>query len=164
MRCGHHEEEDMIKTTKPVRAAVLSLAIAAALTLPSAAQEDTRQMVKLPPMMQEHLLGSMRDHLAALNDILSALAQGDVDTATDVAENRLGMSSLSKHGASELGKYYPEGMQAIGTELHHAASQFVIVARDAELEPGLEAQHAVYDALNNITTACNACHQSYRIR
>lgn len=142
------------------------VAMSWALQVPGAAAagDDTREMVQLPPMMQEHLLTSMRDHLSALNDILAALAEGNVDEATKVAEARLGMSSLPAHDAGHLAKFYPQGMQDFGTQMHHAASRFVIIARDAELSPGAESQHKVYEGLQAVTDACNGCHQSYRIR
>jgi hypothetical protein len=128
------------------------------------ASEDTRELVKLPAMMQEHMLGNMRDHLRALDEMLGALAQGDTDKAGKIAEERLGMSSLGRHGAAHLGKFMPKAMGAIGTQMHHAASQFVKTATDAELSPGKEAQHKVYKALQAITENCNACHTAYRIR
>ena len=131
---------------------------------PAAAAEDGRQLVELPEMMQEHMLGNMRDHLRALDEMLAALAEGDVDTAASIAEGRLGMSSLSLHGAAQIAKFIPAEMGAIGTQMHHAASRFVIVARDAELEPGIESQRKVYRALQEITENCNACHAGYRIR
>jgi len=128
------------------------------------AAEDRRQLVKLPPMMQEHMLASMRDHLSALNDMLGALAEGNIDQAANIAEKRLGMSSLPLHGASRLGKFMPEAMSRFGTQMHHAASRFLIVAQDAELNPGKASQHEVYKALQDITDNCNNCHQAYRIR
>jgi len=128
------------------------------------AAEDSRELVKLPEMMQEHMLANMRDHLRALDEILVELGEGNVDKAAEIAEKRLGMSSMSLHGAGHMAKFMPEGMQAIGTGLHHAASQFVIVARDAELDPGKDAQHKVYKALHEITGSCNACHNAYRLR
>lgn len=130
----------------------------------AAAADDGRELVKLPPMMQEHMLGNMRDHLVALDQILGELAEGHVDEAAEIAEKRLGMSSLSLHGAAHMAKFMPEKMKAIGTQMHRAASRFVIVARDAELAPGKDAQREVYSALQAITENCNACHQSYRIR
>ena len=130
----------------------------------TSASEDNRELVKLPQMMQEHMLANMRDHLVALDEMLSALAQGKTDEATEIAEKRLGMSSLSLHGAAHLGKYMPKEMGAIGTQMHRAASRFVITARDAELDPGLDSQRKVYQALQAITENCNACHQSYRLR
>jgi len=128
------------------------------------AQEDTRELVKLPPMLQQHMLANMRDHLRALDEILGDLADGDVDAAADIAEKRLGMSSLSLHGAAHLAKFMPKAMAEIGTQMHRAASRFVIVAQDAELNPGRESQHRVYRALQAVTENCNACHQAYRIR
>ena len=131
---------------------------------PATASEDGRELVKLPPMMQEHMLANMRDHLAALNDLLAELAEGNIEKATAIAEGRLGMSSLSLHGAEQLSKFMPQAMAMLGTRMHHAASRFVIVARDAELDPGRESQHKVYKAPQEITDNCNACHQTYRIR
>jgi cytochrome c556 len=134
------------------------------LGLASHASEDDRELVKLPPMMQEHMLANMRDHLAAIEEILGELASGNVDEASAIAENRLGMSSLSLHGAKHLGKFMPEAMGAIGTQMHHAASRFSIVAQDAELNAGKTPQREVYKALQEITGNCNACHRAYRIR
>jgi len=126
--------------------------------------EDERELVEMPAMMQEHMLANMRDHLRAIDEILGHLANGEVDNAGKVAESRLGMSSLETHGASHMAKFMPEGMARAGTEMHRAASRFVIVAQDAELAPGREAQHEIYRALQAVTSACNACHQAYRIR
>ena len=131
---------------------------------PATAQEDTRELVKFPPMMAQHMLGNMRDHLRALNEIMGELAQGNADAAAKIAESRLGMSSLERHGAAHLAKFMPEGMKAAGTELHHAASRFGIAVKNAELAPGREAQHEVYKALEEVTSACIACHQGYRVR
>ncbi len=128
------------------------------------AEEDSRELVKLPEMMQQHMLGNMRDHLSALDDMLGALAEGNTDKAAEIAESRLGMSSLTMHGAAQLGKFMPKAMGEMGTQMHHAASRFVIVAQNAELNPGKEAQHEVYRALQGITENCNACHQAYRLR
>jgi len=139
----------------------LLLALSAVPAMPA---EDTRVLVDMPPMMQEHMLANMRDHLKALDEILGYLAQGNVDEAGKVAESRLGMSSLDLHGASHIAKFMPDAMADAGTEMHRAASRFVIAAQDAELAPGKDAQHAVYGALQEVTSACNACHQAYRIR
>jgi hypothetical protein len=131
---------------------------------PALSQEDSRELVEMPPMMQQHMLANMRDHLVALDDILGFLAEGNVNAAGKIAESRLGMSSLDLHGASHIAKFMPDAMAAAGTEMHRAASRFVITAQDAEMTPGKDAQHAVYGALQEVTSACNACHQAYRIR
>ncbi len=148
---------------------VLAAAVVIAMEFPLltrsvSAAEDSRELVKLPPMMQQHMLANMRDHLVALDEILSALAEGQTDKAAKIAENRLGMSSLSLHGAAHLGKFMPETMGKIGTQMHRAASRFVVAAQDAELDPGKGAQRMVYRALQQVTENCNACHQAFRIR
>jgi hypothetical protein len=121
------------------------------------AVEETRQLVRLPAMMQAHMLSNMRDHLISLNAILQHLDKGELDQAAEVAENRLGMSSLGLHGASHLAKFMPEGMQQAGTRMHQAASRFALKAQEGD-------PLAAYRMLSEITAACVACHTAYRIR
>ena len=54
---------------------------------------------------------NMRDHLRAINEIQSLLAAGKYDAAADIAEKRIGMSSLETHGASHMAGFMPKGMQ-----------------------------------------------------
>jgi len=123
-------------------------------TLSSA--EDRRELVELPPMMQQHMLANMRDHLAAINEILAHLASDEMDKAADVAETRLGMSSLKSHGASHMARLMPQGMRIAGTSMHKAASRFALSAQEGDV---LEA----YRKLGDVTAACVACHEAYRI-
>lgn len=123
--------------------------------------EDSRTLVQFPAQMRAHTLISMRDHLLALSEIQEALAKGAYDKAADVAEQRLGMSSLKAHGAHESSKYMPQGMQDLGTSMHHGASRFAIEAKNAsatgDLKPALQ-------ALSKVTQACVACHAGYRLQ
>ena len=57
----------------------------------SIADDETRKLVQLPEIMQQHMMSNMRDHLVAINEILIAMAKGDVETAAEIAEYRLGM-------------------------------------------------------------------------
>lgn len=123
----------------------------------SIATEETRQLVKLPEMMQKHMMSNMRDHLSAINEILINMADGELEKAADVAESRLGMSSLTSHGASHMAKFMPEAMRQAGTSMHKAASRFALKAQEGEALPA-------YNALSEVTSACVACHSSYRIR
>ncbi len=126
--------------------------------------QDARELVRLPAPMQEHLLGNMRDHLAALNEIIGDIANDKFDAAAKIAERRLGMSSLSLHGAAHLAPYLPKPMQDIGTSMHHAASRLVIVLQDASIAPTVDAMRDVNRALHEVTSACEACHAAYRVR
>ncbi len=131
--------------------------IVAFLPVSLAVKADDRELVAMPSMMQEHMLANMRDHLAAINEILGLLARDEVDDAAEVAEQRLGMSSLDDHGAAHMASMMPDAMQAIGTGMHRAASRFAIKAQEGELQPALE-------ALEEVTSACVACHAGYRVR
>src|SRR4051812_49054582 len=84
---------------------------------------DTRQLVEFPVPMRLHTITSMRDHLLALQQINQALAKNDFAKASDVAETRLGMTSLELHGAAHVAPYMPQGMRDIGTQMHRAASR-----------------------------------------
>lgn len=119
--------------------------------------DDTRQMVQMPEMMQQHMLANMRDHLAAINEILLHMAKGESDKAAEVAETRLGMSSLDRHGASHMAGFMPGGMRQSGTLMHRAASRFALKAQEGEPLPA-------YRALAEVTSACVSCHAGYRLR
>lgn len=126
-----------------------------------AAAADARVMVQFPEMLRMHTLANMRDHLLALAEIQDHLARGAYDKASDIAEQRLGMSSLDLHGAHDVAKFMPQGMQAAGTAMHRSASQFAIVAKDASVTADLKGSLA---ALARVSQTCVACHAAYRIQ
>ena len=126
----------------------------------SADDSDPRELVALPAMMQQHMLANMRDHLLAIAQIQDALADRRFDTAAQIAEGRLGLSSLASHGAAHMAPYMPKPMQGIGTQMHRAASQFALVAEDASVDRDLA---RALKSLSEITQQCVACHATYRI-
>jgi hypothetical protein len=139
-----------------------SLFVAAVLTATlcaSALAEDARTLVKLPPPMAEHMLANMRDHLGAINEIQSALGTGEFQRASDIAERRLGLSSLAAHGAAHMAPFMPGGMQEIGTQMHKAASRFALTAQEAGAGGSLG---PAVTALAAVTAQCVACHAAYR--
>ena len=122
---------------------------------------DMREFVQFPPELVEHTIANMRDHLFALQQIDEALAQGAPEKAGKIAEERLGMGSLTLHGAAKVAEYMPQGMQDVGTAMHKAASRFAIEAQNVsvtgELKPALA-------ALGEIMAACVGCHAGYRLK
>jgi len=136
---------------------LLALVCLLLVTNASLADEDSRELVQLPEKMQEHMLANMRDHLAAINEILLNMAGYEPDTAADIAENRLGMSSLKAHGAEHMAAFMPEGMQESGDAMHRAASRFALKAQEGDAM-------AAYAVLGEVTAACVSCHSAYRIR
>jgi len=135
-----------------IAASLLANASAAA----APANKDPRKLVRLPAQMRTHMLGNMRDHLAALHEIQAALAAGKLEQAADVAEQRLGMSSLGSHGGAHMAPYMPQPMQDIGTEMHHAASRFARSAHEGDQKKALT-------DLSDVTRQCVACHAAYRV-
>lgn len=127
---------------------------------PRAASGDARQLVKFPEPMRLHTITSMRDHLLSLQEIDVALSKNDFDKASRIAEQRLGMSSLEMHGAAHIAPYMPQGMQDIGTAMHHAASQFAIDAQNASVSNDVRPALA---ALGTVMQQCVACHAAYRL-
>jgi soluble cytochrome b562 len=123
----------------------------------SSASNDERISVEIPQMMQQHMLSNMRDHLAAINEILVNLSNDELDKAAEIAEYRLGMSSLETHGASHMAKFMPEGMRLAGTAMHKAASRFALKAQEGDIL-------VAYKALSEITSACVACHSGYKVK
>lgn len=139
---------------RPIRRALSILLLMLAGT---AGAEDQRTLVNMPAMMQTHMLANMRDHLTAIDTILKALNEGRFDAAAEVAEQRLGMSSLDDHGAAHMAPLMPEGMRAAGGQMHRAASRLALRAQEEDAA-------AAYAALGDVTTACVNCHATYRIR
>ncbi len=133
----------------------------AAKPAPAVSVKDGRLAVRFPKDLRLHTLANMRDHLLAMQEIQEALAREEFDQAGDISEQRLGMSSLGLHGAHEVAKYMPKGMQAVGTEMHRAASRFAVAAKDAgatgDVKPALA-------ALAQVTQQCVACHSAYRVQ
>lgn len=137
----------------------LTLSLVALLSAAQAA--DTRQAIEMPAPMREHMLTNMRDHLAALGEIQAALANSKFEQAANIAENRIGMSSLQGHGAAHMAPYMPKPMQDIGTGMHRAASRFARTTQEAAVTNDLP---RTLGALADLTQQCVACHASYQLR
>ncbi len=108
--------------------------------------------------MSVHPPANMRDHLQTMGDIQEAFSKGSFDKASELAEQRLGMSSLQMHGAHEVAEYMPKGMQDAVAAMHHSASQFAVVAKDASVTGALESTMA---SLHRLNQTCVACHAAY---
>lgn len=146
----------MQKSTCVVVCAVVTLALPA-----HAGDDDTRERIEMPAPMQQHMLANMRDHLTAVSEIQQALGAGEFNRAAEIAEQRLGMSSLAAHGAAHMAAYMPKPMQDTGTEMHKAASRFAVIAQETAVDGNMK---RAIGGLSAITRQCVACHAGYRIR
>lgn len=123
--------------------------------------KDSRLGVAFPASLREHTLANMRDHLGTLQRIQGDLARGAFDDAAHLAETRLGLSSLEAHGAHEVARYMPQGMQDIGTQMHKSASRFALEASDAGATGDVS---KALGALAEVTSQCVACHAAYKLQ
>lgn len=147
-----------------MKALIFRLFLASTATLWSAGPalaSDARELVKLPVPAQDALREEMQGNLVALNEVLSLMAAGKIREAGEVAEAKLGRSAMGKHRDKPFdarpGPYMPPAMHGIGMDGHRAASEFAAAARTGDRDKALA-------LLPNLTTACVACHFSYRTR
>ncbi|WP_038070612.1 cytochrome c [Hydrogenovibrio kuenenii] len=120
---------------------------------------DLRQLVSMPDQAREFMRKDMLDHLSALNEIIGYLAENKLDAAADVAETRMGRTSMGKHRGTGMGpgRFMPLEMRKLGWGMHDAASEFSKIAKQGDIK-------SAYSALQKITSSCVACHYSYRTR
>ena len=120
---------------------------------------DHRQLVSMPDETSRLMRKDMLDRLSALNEIVGLLAGNNLDAAADVAETRMGKSSMGRHRATGMGpgRFMPLEMRNIGWAMHESATEFSRTAREGNLK-------GAYSALQKVTASCVACHYSYRTR
>lgn len=123
--------------------------------------QDARQLAKLPAPAEATLREEMRDNLVALNEILSLAVAGKVKEAGEVAEKKLGTSTMGRHRSKPLdarpGPHMPAAMHELAVQGHRAATAFAVIAATGDREKTL----AALPTLNN---ACVSCHLAYRVR
>lgn len=119
--------------------------------------KDLRQFVTLPEQARHLMRADMLDHLAALNEIIGHLAENKFADAAEVAEKRMGNSSMGKHRATGMGpgRFMPLEMRNLGWAMHDAASEFSRIAAEGDMKKA-------HSALQKLTGTCVACHYSYR--
>ena len=138
----------------------LGLCLAAGLFAAAAlAADEARQLVKMSPEARAEMRAEMLDFQTALHLILTALGEGKLGEAADMAESQIGLSAMGRHrnapANARPGMYMPNDMHAIARGMHASASEFAEAARSGELSKALT-------ALQPVTGACVACHRTYR--
>lgn len=130
------------------------------LATPSLAQ-DARTLAPLPAPAVETLRQEMRDNLITLNEIQRLVIAGKVKEAGEVAEKKLGQSTMGKHRDKPLdarpGPHMPTAMHDLGKQGHKDASDFAAIAATGDQKKALE-------ALPTLNNACISCHLAFRVR
>lgn len=114
---------------------------------------DGRTPVPLQPMMAWHQKQNMMQHLVAIQEITTALAQKDWDTIQTAASS-IGLSDGMAHTCERMGAG-AAGFTARALEFHRRAD--AIAAAAARQDPA-----AVLKATGYTLQACTGCHATYR--
>lgn len=116
---------------------------------------DTRTALGLSPAAREGLLQTMREHLEAIQAIVSALAAGDYDGAATIAREELGFAKHHQAMQREQNAAFPPRYQELAMAHHRAADDLadVIAGRDMP---------AILQSLERTIAPCTACHQEYK--
>jgi len=100
----------------------------------------------------------------SLNETIGDVSDCKFDEAAKVAEQRLGMSSLTARDAPHTAPFISKSMQDTGTSMHHAGSRLVVMLQNASVTPGMQSMQEINYALHEITPARTRCHAAYSIR
>lgn len=114
---------------------------------------DVRRPLPLVAMMAHHQKQNMRDHLVAVQEVVSAIARNDFPTA-EKAAGRLGYSATMGQMCTHMGAGTP-GFTEAALRFHHDADKIGEAARqrDAAL---------VLTALGQTLSHCTGCHETYK--
>ncbi len=116
-------------------------------------QLDTRTPVPMPPYMANHQKQNMREHLEAVQGIISGLSKKDFK-AIAAAAKRMGFSEEMGNMCEHMGAG-AAGFTEQAIQFHKSADE---IARFAEKRDQL----GVITGLNNTLNRCTTCHSTYR--
>ncbi len=167
-----------------------SIALVGMLATPTFA--DDREMIEMPEKAQVKFLGNMRGLVESLDEMLAALAEGDFDTVSKIADFKIGFQhgkwqKMLAKGMSEdevqakvnsvratfkdykgqgkgPGRFLPEAAHDMAKQMHAAAGELSVIAQDAGENPDLAKYKEVLGGIQGITTMCVSCHTGYKIR
>lgn len=114
---------------------------------------DKRTPVPLLPMMANHQRQNMRDHLLAVQEIVSA-ATADDFAAVERASRRIGYSEQMGQTCNHMGLGAP-GFTERALDFHRTADTITAAAQRRD-------GPAVLAALGTTLAACTSCHATFR--
>lgn len=114
---------------------------------------DARTPVPLLPMMANHQKENMRDHLVAVQEIVTALGASDF-AKIEAASARIGDSEQMGGMCRHMGAGAP-GFTDQALDFHHKGDRIGDAARRRDVS-------AVLGALGDTLAACTSCHAVYK--
>jgi hypothetical protein len=116
-------------------------------------QMDTRIPLPLLPMMANHQKQNMREHLLAVQEIVTALATDDYP-AIEKAAGRIGFSEQMGQMCTHMGAGAP-GFTEQALAFHHTADRIGVAAKAHD-------RGAVLTAFAATLQSCTACHATWK--
>lgn len=116
---------------------------------------DARKPVPLLAMMANHQKQNMREHLVAVQEIVSALAANDF-AAVEKAAAKVGFSEQMGMMCNHMGAGAP-GFSEQALQFHHTADGIGEAARKKDAA-------GVLKALDATLQTCTACHETWKQR
>jgi uncharacterized damage-inducible protein DinB len=114
---------------------------------------DTRKPVPLLPMMANHQKQNMRDHLLAVQEIITALATEDF-AAIEKSAGRIGFSEQMGQMCTHMGSGAP-GFTEQALAFHHTADRIGEAARKHD-------KQQVTAELSATLETCTTCHAAWK--
>jgi hypothetical protein len=114
---------------------------------------DTRTPVPLVPMMANHQKRNMRDHLAATQEIVAAVAGNDF-AAIEKAASRIAYSEQMGAMCTHMGAG-ASGFTEAALHFHHTADSIVEAAKQKDPQ-------GVLMALSATLSTCTSCHSMFK--
>lgn len=123
------------------------------LLLPILFASDGRTPLTLPQMMADHQKEQMRGHLAAVQEIVAALAKKDF-AGVEQASKKIGYSDSMAQMCNHMGAGTP-GFADTAIHFHKTADTIGAAARKKD-------PSAVLSALDATLGTCVGCHATYK--
>jgi hypothetical protein len=114
---------------------------------------DGRSPVPLLPAMASHQKQNMRDHLVAVQEVVTALSTADF-ARIETAAARIGFSQMMGQMCTHMGAGAP-GFAEQAIEFHHTADGIGAAARERD-------GAGVLAALGSTLQACTSCHAAWK--
>lgn len=123
---------------------------------PTGNRQDERVALNLSEQASAGMKLTMREHLEAIRDIVSALGRQDFEQAAKVAHEELGFLKHHQAMQREGGATFPPKYHELAMAHHQAAEDLVKVIPSKDLK-------AILPQLEQTIGACVSCHQAYRL-
>ncbi len=114
---------------------------------------DTRAPVPLLPMMANHQKQNMRDHLVAVQEMVTALASDDF-AGVEQAAGRIGYSERMGQMCTHMGSGAPAFAER-ALAFHHTADRIAVAARERD-------RAQVLTELGATLKTCSSCHAAWK--